>query len=242
MANSAGIVSIYPNGRGRYALGSPDGATLLPGQPLTVLLSGHEITGTLEHGDQGDYLRTPDGTICGLCANMRVMSSSQAIDGSKLGTWVRHDCCWIDQRDGEAFIGNHFALFRVPTASLPDFLCPAFDGTYEYDGQVLREEEERASWMRRLWQNILVAPTLAKVTPTETLDCPVFGQRYRGMIDDQGVIRWMDAGVLEIFASTFAGLTTYRFEAVSNGFRVYAPDDATPVAIVSERVKREVAR
>ena len=31
---------IYPNGQGRFALGSPDGKELLPGQQLTMLLAG----------------------------------------------------------------------------------------------------------------------------------------------------------------------------------------------------------
>lgn len=245
MANSAGVVSIYPAGRGRFALGSPDGKILQPGQQVKIMLAGHLIVGTIQVSDLGDYLRAEDGTICGLCASMRVVAAKVGIDGNKLGAWVRHDRCWIDQQNGEALVGHHFALFRLSAASLPDFLQPAVDGTYEYsayDGHVLREEEERARWIMTHWHNALVAPALYRCIPTEQIDRPVHGLRYRAMVDDEGIIRWIDASILEVFAPTLSRLATYRFEVIEqHRFRVYAPDDATPIAVVSERVK-EVAR
>lgn len=238
------LTRIYPNGRGHYALGSPDGSVLLPGQPLTVLVAGHQIAGTVAHSDQGDYLRAEDETICGLCARMQVVPSAQTrINGDKLGAWVRQDRCWIDQRDGEVIIGNHFAIFRLPADSLPDFLQPAHDGLYEYDGQVLREEEEEAQWLRLRFQDALGDPTKSRCRPIETIDCPVFGQRYRALIDEEVTTHWMDASILEILASTLSGLAEYRFEAIApNRFRIFAPDGSLPIAIASERVKREVAR
>jgi hypothetical protein len=77
MANKSGVVSIYPTGRGRFALGSPDGKVLLPGSPLTVLLAGHQVNGTIQTSELGDYLRAEDGTICGLYASMRVVAAIQ---------------------------------------------------------------------------------------------------------------------------------------------------------------------
>src|SRR5260370_41057892 len=71
------ICRIYPNGRGHYAIGSPDGKVLRPGQALTIVVAGHEITGTIQASEQGDYLRTDDGTTCGLCAGMRVIPTIQ---------------------------------------------------------------------------------------------------------------------------------------------------------------------
>jgi len=77
MANKPGIVPIYPTGRGRFALGSPDGPVLHPGRELTVLVAGHQVNGIIQASEQGDYLRAEDGTICGLCACMRVVATIQ---------------------------------------------------------------------------------------------------------------------------------------------------------------------
>lgn len=76
MATKLGIVPIYPTGRGHFALGSPDGNPLFPGDSLTVLLAGHRITGVIQSSSQGDYLQLPDGSCCGLCACMRVVALS----------------------------------------------------------------------------------------------------------------------------------------------------------------------
>lgn len=76
MANSAGkTVAIYPTGWGRFALNSPDGPVLHPGRPLTILVAGHEIEGTVQASDLGDYLQLPDGDRCGLCACMRAVAT-----------------------------------------------------------------------------------------------------------------------------------------------------------------------
>lgn len=75
MANKVGIVPIYPTGRGRYALGSPDGNVLFPGRELTVLVAGHQITGTVQASDLGDYLQLENGDRCGLCACMRAVAT-----------------------------------------------------------------------------------------------------------------------------------------------------------------------
>lgn len=74
MVTKAGIIPIYPTGRGRYVLGSPDGEVLLPGFPLTVLVAGHKVEGTVRASEQGDYLQLTDGSCCGLCACMRVVN------------------------------------------------------------------------------------------------------------------------------------------------------------------------
>lgn len=74
MANKPGIIPIYPTGRGRFALGSPDGKVLHPGSPLTILVAGHQVNGIIQASDLGDYLRTEDGTSCGLCACMHVVA------------------------------------------------------------------------------------------------------------------------------------------------------------------------
>jgi hypothetical protein len=77
MANSADIVSIYPAGRGHYALGSPDGEVLVPGQRVEILLAGHQIAGMVQKSELGDYLQLADGTTCGLCSRMRVVACKQ---------------------------------------------------------------------------------------------------------------------------------------------------------------------
>ena len=67
------FVKIYPTGRGHFALGSPDGTAVFPGDALTVLLAGRRVTGTIRPGSQGDYLQLADGSCCSLCACMRVV-------------------------------------------------------------------------------------------------------------------------------------------------------------------------
>ena len=75
MANNAGTAAIYPIGRGHYALGSPDGKKLFPGESITILLAGYQIKGMIHPSECGDYLRAEDGTICGLRACMRVVAT-----------------------------------------------------------------------------------------------------------------------------------------------------------------------
>ncbi len=75
MANSGMVVPIYPAGRGHYALGSPDGKVLAPGQRVEIVLAGYQIAGVVQKSEQGDYLRAEDGTTCGLCACMRVVAT-----------------------------------------------------------------------------------------------------------------------------------------------------------------------
>lgn len=244
MANKSGIISIYPAGRGHYALGSPDGTVLQPGQQVKIVLAGYQIAGIVRKGDPGDYLQMQDGTICGLCASMRVVTTKVGLDSNKLGAWLLHDRCWIDQQDGEALVGHHFALFRLPAASLPAYLQPATDGTYEYsayDGHVLREEEVRVQWMTPHWHNALVVPALSRCVPAEQIDRPDQGLRYQALVDEEGMLHWINARLLAVFASTLSRLAAYRFDLIAhNRFRVYAPDDAMPIAIVSERVKEVV--
>ncbi|MEO9027614.1 MAG: hypothetical protein ABI413_02260 [Ktedonobacteraceae bacterium] len=83
MGNSVGVIPIYPAGRGHYALGSPDGSVLQPGQRIEIVLAGHQIAGTVRKGEQSDYLLAEDGTICGLCACMCVVvaSANQEVEG-----------------------------------------------------------------------------------------------------------------------------------------------------------------
>jgi hypothetical protein len=72
MASSVGTVPIYPAGQGHFALGSPDGQMLHPGQQIEVVLADIQITGTVRKSDLGDYLQLANGERCGLCACMRV--------------------------------------------------------------------------------------------------------------------------------------------------------------------------
>src|SRR4051794_9696662 len=74
MATKLGIGTIYPTGQGHFALHSPDGLPLFPGDSLTILLAGHQMTGTIQASDQGDYLQLPDGDRCGLCACMKIVA------------------------------------------------------------------------------------------------------------------------------------------------------------------------
>lgn len=66
-SKSSTLVSIYPAGRGHFALGSPDGKVLHPGLPLTILVAGHQVNGTIQASELGDR--------CGLCACMRVVAT-----------------------------------------------------------------------------------------------------------------------------------------------------------------------
>ncbi|HEX7737215.1 MAG TPA: hypothetical protein VF458_20385 [Ktedonobacteraceae bacterium] len=69
-------VKIFPTGQqGHYALGSPDGCPLHPGDPLTVLVAGRRLTGIIQSGSQGDYIQLSDGSRCGLCPCMRVVNA-----------------------------------------------------------------------------------------------------------------------------------------------------------------------
>jgi len=77
MATNGGTTAIYPTGWGRFALNSPDGDVLYPGFPLTVVIAGHQIDGTIQTSDLGDYLQLPDGGRCGLCACMQVVAFPQ---------------------------------------------------------------------------------------------------------------------------------------------------------------------
>jgi transcriptional regulator with XRE-family HTH domain len=67
---------IYPTGWGRFALGSPSGEVLYPGQSVEILLAGYRIVGTIHASALGDYFQSMDGTSrCGLCAGMYVIAS-----------------------------------------------------------------------------------------------------------------------------------------------------------------------
>jgi hypothetical protein len=72
--------------RGRYALDDPvSGQDITSGQPLLILLGGHWIEGSIEHAGElyalehaaqpvssGYYFLANDGSVCGLCAGMKV--------------------------------------------------------------------------------------------------------------------------------------------------------------------------
>jgi hypothetical protein len=74
------IVPIFPAGRGHFALGSPDGDLLIPGDSLTIILAGHQITGTIRASDRGDFLQLPnEGGRCGLCACMHAVARTSEI-------------------------------------------------------------------------------------------------------------------------------------------------------------------
>lgn len=70
---------MYPAGRGHFALGSPDGYPLFPGEPLTILLAGYQMTGTIRESDFGDYLQLENGDRCGLCAGMHAITISSEV-------------------------------------------------------------------------------------------------------------------------------------------------------------------
>lgn len=68
---------IYPNGRGHYALGHPDGEVLYPGQNIEIVFAGFQIAGMVQKSDLGDYFLLHSGDRCGLCARMRVVLCAQ---------------------------------------------------------------------------------------------------------------------------------------------------------------------
>lgn len=74
MVTPRSFVKMFPTGQGHFALHSPDGSPLFPGDSLTVLLVGHQVTGVIQASSQGDYLQLADGSCCGLCAYMRVVN------------------------------------------------------------------------------------------------------------------------------------------------------------------------
>lgn len=65
-------ISIYPNGTGAFACGSPDGPLLRDGQALEVFLGGHWIAGFIEHRPHETPRFIAGQTACGLCACMQV--------------------------------------------------------------------------------------------------------------------------------------------------------------------------
>lgn len=65
-------ISIYPNGRGHYALQHPDGTVLTAGTSVTFQLSGQTITGQILWSARGDYVQCADQSTCGLCPGMQV--------------------------------------------------------------------------------------------------------------------------------------------------------------------------
>jgi transcriptional regulator with XRE-family HTH domain len=73
--NDPVVLPIYPTDWGRFALGSPSGKVLYPGQWVEIFLAGYRIAGTIYAGALGDYFQSADGTsCCGLCAGMCVIA------------------------------------------------------------------------------------------------------------------------------------------------------------------------
>ena len=69
------VTPIYPTDWGRFALGSPSGKVLYPGQWVEIWLAGYRIAGMIYAGAPGDYFQSADGmSCCGLCAGMRVIA------------------------------------------------------------------------------------------------------------------------------------------------------------------------
>ncbi len=75
--------------RGRYALDTPDGQDLTSSQPVSISLGGYWIEGRVEHTGRlyrtdagsvcgGYFFISTTGTICGLCAGMRIRISTDA--------------------------------------------------------------------------------------------------------------------------------------------------------------------
>ncbi len=66
--------TIYPNGRGAFACGSPDGRDLRDGQGLEVLLGGRWIPGFIEEHAHLPirFIALNDQSACGLCAGMHI--------------------------------------------------------------------------------------------------------------------------------------------------------------------------
>src|SRR5215469_12601956 len=89
------VYTLVPSSNpGRYALDDPEGRDITSGQPLALLLGGTWIEGRVEHSNYptskypdesglysitsskglqiGYYFIASNGTVCGLCAGMRV--------------------------------------------------------------------------------------------------------------------------------------------------------------------------
>ncbi len=66
--------TIYPDGTGAFACGSPDGLLLRHGQVLEVFLGDHWIPGVIEHHahEAPRFIADNGKTACGLCACMKV--------------------------------------------------------------------------------------------------------------------------------------------------------------------------
>ena len=65
--------TIYPDGQGHFAFGSPNGRTLKQGEAVEISLGGFWIIGAITWSHNGDYFTAQvDHTRCGLCAGMRV--------------------------------------------------------------------------------------------------------------------------------------------------------------------------
>jgi hypothetical protein len=79
--------TIYPDGQGHFALGSPDGQALNQGEAVEISLGGFWIPGAITWNHSRDYFTAlVDHTVCGLCAGMRVRTlqgASQAADGER---------------------------------------------------------------------------------------------------------------------------------------------------------------
>jgi len=82
--------TIYPNGSGGYALGSPDGRTLNNGELIEITLGGCIVAGFIEHHThQAPRFVAIDGSACGLCPGMRINIPTLQLVGGEGGQ--RHD-------------------------------------------------------------------------------------------------------------------------------------------------------
>jgi hypothetical protein len=79
--------TIYPDGEGHFALGSPDGRILQQGEAVEISLGGFRIPGSIQWSHNGDYFTAQAGdTVCGLCARMQVRvltDSGPALDQAR---------------------------------------------------------------------------------------------------------------------------------------------------------------
>ena len=74
--------TIYPDGEGHFALGSPDGRILQQGEAVEISLGGFWIPGSIQWSHNGDYFTAQaGGTVCGLCARMHVRAGSHSKGG-----------------------------------------------------------------------------------------------------------------------------------------------------------------
>lgn len=69
-----GEVVVPSSSAGRFALGTRYGPDLTSGLHCEIWLNGFWITGTVEYAapQGGYYFRAKDGSLCGLCLEMRV--------------------------------------------------------------------------------------------------------------------------------------------------------------------------